>query len=556
MGRPRILIVGGVAGGASAAARARRLSEDADIIVFEKGPYVSYANCGLPYYLGNEIPDRSHLLVQTPESLYQRFRLDVRVRSEVIRIDRDARQVVVRDLAAERDYAEPYDALILATGAVPLRPPIPGIERGGHFVLRDVPDALAVDAYLAAHPWGRAVVVGGGYIGLEMAEQLVRRGHPVTLVEALPQVASFLDAEMAVYLHRELRGQGVDLYLNSPVAAFEDPTDTEHAAASVVVLKDGTRIPADIVLLGMGVRPETTLARQAGLEIGVTGGIKVDEHLRTSDPSIWAVGDAIEVRHGVTGKPCLIPLAGPANRQGRIAAENVLGGSARYDASWGTGILRLFELTVGGTGASERMLRDAGMPYRAVHLHALSHAGYYPGATLTHLKLLFDPTSGRALGAQVVGQKGVDKRLDVLATAIQAGLTVDRIAQLELGYAPPFGSAKDPVNLLGMVAENIMAGRMDAAYLGDVEHLDPRAACLLDVREPVEVEAGVIPGALHIPLGTLRQRLSELPADKEILVYCRSGQRSYYACRVLAQRGFRARNLSGGYLTWSATQGQ
>lgn len=554
MRKPRIVIVGGVAGGASAAARARRLSEDADILVLERGPYVSFANCGLPYYLGGEIPDRSHLLVQTPEGLHSRFDIEVRVRSEVIHILRDTREVVVRNLEDGSEYREPYDALVLATGAVPLKPPIPGIDRPGHFVLRDIPDTLAVDNYIGRHPRCRAVVVGGGYIGLEMAEQLRRRHLSVTLVEALPQVAAFLDPELASLVHRELRDNGVELHLNNGVAAFEDPVQPGEALASVVVLKDGTRIPADIVLLGMGVRPETSLARDAGLEIGTTGGIKVDEHLRTSDPAIWAVGDAIEVRHGVTGQPCLLPLAGPANRQGRIAAENILGRPTTYTASYGTGILRVFRLTVAGTGANTRMLEQANMPFAAVHLHPAQHAGYYPGATPIAMKLLFDPKSGRVLGAQAVGQSGVDKRIDVLATAIQANLTVRQVAQLELGYAPPFGSAKDPVNLAGMVAENVLNGDLEEVQWDDIESLDPDRAVLLDVREPTEWQEGHIPGAVHIPLGQLRARLSELPREKEIVVYCRSGQRSYYACRILNQRGFRARNLSGAYLTWASAR--
>ncbi len=554
MRKPRIIIVGGVAGGASAAARARRLSEDADILVLERGPYVSFANCGLPYYLGGEIPDRSHLLVQTPEGLHSRFDIEVRVRSEVIHILRDTREVVVRNLVDGSEYREPYDALVLATGAVPLKPPIPGIDRPGHFVLRDIPDTLAVDNYIGRHPRCRAVVVGGGYIGLEMAEQLRRRHLSVTLVEALPQVAAFLDPELASLVHRELRDNGVALHLNNGVASFEDPVQPGEALASVVVLKDGTRIPADMVLLGMGVRPETSLARDAGLEIGPTGGIKVDEHLRTSDPAIWAVGDAIEVRHGVTGQPCLLPLAGPANRQGRIAAENILGRPTTYAASYGTGILRVFRLTVAGTGANTRMLEQANMPFAAVHLHPAQHAGYYPGATPMAMKLLFDPKSGRVLGAQAVGQSGVDKRMDVLATAIQANLTVRQVAQLELGYAPPFGSAKDPVNLAGMVAENVLNGDLEEVQWDEIESLDPDRAVLLDVREAMEWQEGHIPGAIHIPLGQLRARLSELPREKEIVVYCRSGQRSYYACRILNQRGFRARNLSGAYLTWASAR--
>lgn len=550
MSRFRVLIVGGVAGGASAAARARRLSEEAEIIVFERGPHVSFANCGLPYYVGGEILEETQLLVQTPESLRARFNLDVRVRSEVTDIDRGNQTVTVRELDTGRLYQERYDALILSPGAVPLVPPIPGIDRPGHFVLRNVPDALNLSRHVAGIPGGRAVVVGGGYIGLETAEQLTRRGLHVTVVEALPQVAAFMDPEMAEMIHAELRRNGVELYLNSPVQAFEAPGPGESAAASVVVLPGGVRVPADVVVLGMGVRPETSLARKAGLEIGTTGGIKVDRHLRTSDPHIWAVGDAVEVIHGITRRPCLLPLAGPANRQGRIAADNVFGRASTYEASFGTAILRVFELTVGGTGAHERMLKAADMPFQAVRIHPLNHAGYYPGACPVSIKLLFDPESGRALGAQVIGKQGADKRLDVLATAIQAGLTVRQIAQLELGYAPPFSSAKDPVNIAGMVAENVLNGDDAQLDLEDLEALDPTSVVLVDVREPDEWAEGHLVGAVHIPLGTLRSRLTELPRDKEIVVYCRSGQRSYYACRILLQHGFRARNLSGAYLTW------
>lgn len=554
MSDPTVVIVGGVAGGASAAARARRLSERAEIIVFERGPYVSFANCGLPYYVGGEIRDRSHLLLQTPEGLRARFNLDVRIETDIVAIDRDACEVVARRAGDGLEYRQRYDALVLSTGAAPLRPPIPGIDRPGHFVLRNVPDALEVDAFLARHPGCRAVVIGGGYIGLEMAEQLARRRLTVTVVEALPQVAGFLDPEMAALVHAEIRRNHVTLHLGNGVSAFEAPAAPGEALTSVVVLSDGTRIPADLVLLGMGVKPETTLAQRAGLEIGVTGGIRVDERLRTSDPRIWAVGDAIEVRHGVTGQPMLLPLAGPANRQGRIAAENILGRQATYQATFGTGVLRVFGLTVGGTGANSRMLRQAGITFGAVHLHPLSHAGYYPGAVPLSIKLLYEPATGRVLGAQTVGKEGVDKRLDVLATAIQAGLTVSQVAQLELGYAPPFGSAKDPVNLAGMVAENVRNGDVAVAHYDEVAALDRATTVLLDVREPMELRDGVIPGSVHISLGELRARMDELPKDKEIVVYCRSGQRSYYACRTLSQNGYRTRNLSGAYLTWHAMQ--
>lgn len=561
----RVLIVGGVAGGASAAARARRLSEQAEIIVFERGPHVSFANCGLPYFVGGEIPKAQDLLVQTPESLRARFNLDVRVRHEVVGIDRAARRVRVRELTRQLEYEEPYDALILATGAVPVKPPIPGLDRPGHFTVRTVPEAEALVAWLRDTQAQRAVVVGGGYIGLEMAEQLHRRGLTVTLVEALPQVMAPLDPEMAAWLHRELRANQVELHLNDGVERFDESGPGEHARASVVVLRSGKRIPADVVVLGLGVQPEVTLARQAGLELGELGGIRVNEYLQTSDPHIWAVGDAIEVRDPITGAWTLVPLAGPANRQGRIAADNIFGRPARYQGTWGTAILRLFSLTVACTGANEKRLRQAGIRYEAVHLHPGSHAGYYPGAEPIALKVLFAPDTGKLLGAQAVGRDGVDKRIDVLATALQAGLTVHQLAELELAYAPPFGAAKDPVNLAGMAAQNVWAGDVALAQWHHIEPFGSAAAkaqpgaaagsgtdpLVLDVRTAAERQKGYIPGSVHIPLDQLRGRLTELPKDRQIIVACQSGQRSYFACRLLAQHGFRVRNLTGSFRTWS-----
>ena len=551
--RTRLIVIGGVAGGASAAARARRLSETAEIIVVERGPHVSFANCGLPYYVGGEIADQSALLVQTPEKLRARFNMDVRVNTEAVGIDRQRKVVSLRH-ADGTATDESYDALILSTGAAPLRPPIPGIDRPGHFVIRSVPDALTIEKWVSTRAHRRATVVGGGYIGLEMAEQLVRRGMEVTVVEALPQVAAFVDPEMAALIHQALRQNGIRLHLGDPVAEFAAPASDYDGDASVVVLKSGVRVPSDLVILGMGVRPETSLARSAGLQIGRTGGIQVDDCLRTSDPSIWAVGDAVEIRHAVTGQPMLLPLAGPANRQGRIAAENALGGNVTYRGTYGTGIMRVFDVVVGGTGANSRMLAAADIPFAAVHLHPADHAGYYPGACPIALKVFYSPETGRLLGAQAVGRAGVDKRIDVLATAIQAGWTVERLAEVELAYAPPFGSAKDPVNLAGMVASNVRRGLVEMAYTGDLETLDPATSLLLDVRDDDEWAEGFIPGAVHIPLDQLRGRLGELPDDREIIAYCRSGQRSYYACRILTQNGFRARNLSGAYLTWLTSQ--
>jgi len=549
----KLIIIGGVAGGASAAARARRLSETAEIIVVERGPHVSFANCGLPYYVGGEIVDEAALLVQTPEQLRARFNIDVRVNTEAVGIDR-ARKVVALRCADGTTAEEPYDALILSPGAYPLRPNIPGIDRPGHFFVRSVPDAVAIEKWVSAHPRGRATIVGGGYIGLEMAEQLAHRGMSVTIVEALPQVASFVDPELAAIIHRTLNEHGIVLHLADAVAEFEAPAFRKDAAASVVVLKSRTRIPSDLVILGMGVKPETSLARSAGLEIGTTGGIKVDAGMRTSDAGIWAVGDAVEVQHAVTGRPALLPLAGPANRQGRIAAENALGGNARYRGTFGTGIMRVFETVIGGTGANSHTLRAAGMQFDAVHLHPGNHANYYPGASPISLKVLYAPDTGRVLGAQAVGRSGVDKRIDVLATAIQAGLTVEQLAELELAYAPPFGLAKDPVNLAGMIASNVRRGLVQMSFADDVDKLDPTTTVLLDVRDCDEWNDGYIPGATHIQLDDLRGRLGELPRDREIIVYCRSGLRSYYACRILTQNGFRARNLSGAYLTWLASR--
>lgn len=553
----RLVIVGGVAGGASAAARARRLCESCEITILERGPHVSFANCGLPYFVGGEIVRQDDLLLQTPASLRARFNLDVRVRSEVTAIDRARRQVHVRELASGREYDLPYDALVLSTGAGPLLPPIPGIERAGHFTVHTVPDVERIRAWIRDCKACRAVIVGGGFIGLEMAEQLVRHGGlSVQLVQSLPQVMGPLDPEMAAWLHRELESHGVELLLGSPVAAFEPPQSEESARASVVVLANGRRLPADTVVLSLGVRPRTELARDAGLEIGTRGGIRVTERLQTSDPHIWAVGDVIEVRDAITGAWNLVALAGPANRQGRIVADNLFGRSSAYRGSWGTAILRVFDLTAGCTGANEKTLRAAGIPYQALHLHPGSHAGYYPGAEPIALKVLFAPDTGRLLGAQAVGRDGVDKRLDVLATALQAGMTVDDLAGLELAYAPPFGSAKDPVNLVGMAAQNVQAGDVTTAQWSDVLRYVPPGSMILDVRRREEREKGFIPGSVSIPLDELRSRMGELSKDREILVSCQTGQRAYFACRLLTQHGFRVRNLSGAWRTWDvATRG-
>lgn len=551
----RLLIIGGVAGGATAAAHARRLSEDAEIIVFERGPYVSFANCGLPYYVGGEIQDRQDLLLQTPKSLKARFNLDVRIRSEVIAIDPEKRQIEVLELNSSKTYQMHYDDLILSTGAGPIKPPIPGIEREGHFSVRGIPDVERITAWIDSTQARRAVVVGGGFIGLEMVEQLHRRGLEVVLVEALPQVMAPFDEEMAVWLHQELGSHSVNLHLSDAVDCFDTPRENEKAAASVVVLKSGVRLSADLVILALGVCPEITLAQAAELDIGEHGGIRVNEQLQTSAPNIWAVGDAIEVRDCVTGNWTWVPLAGPANRQGRIVAENVLGASLKYPGTLGTAIVRLFDLTAACTGANEKQLLKMSVSHEVVHLHPASHAGYYPGAHRMAMKILFNPDNGKLLGAQIVGSEGVDKRIDVLATALKAGMTVHELEDLELAYAPPFGSAKDPVNLAGMVAQHIIQGEVRNAQWHENPKPNPDNTIFLDVRDTEEREEdGFIPGSVHIPLAELRIRSSDLSRDNEIIVYCQTGQRSYFASCFLIQKGFQVRNLSGGYRTWKTAR--
>lgn len=555
MQKKRILIVGGVAGGATAAAHARRLSEEAEIVMFERGPHVSFANCGLPYYVGGEITDKDDLLVQTPEGLRLRFNLDVRVLSEVIAIDPANKKIEIFNIRSGEKYWESYDDLVLSTGASPLKPPIAGIDLDGHFTVRNIPDIEAISSWIKNHQSQRAVVVGGGFIGLEMVEQLHRLGLQVTLVEALPQVMAPLDPEMAAWLHQKLRDNNVQLHLNDPVSKFDIPTP-EEAQASIIELKSGQRIPADVVILGLGVRPEIKLGKDAGLEIGEKGGFRVDDFLQSSVPHIWAIGDAIEVRDFVTGGWTLIPLAGPANRQGRIVAENIFGNSRKYPGTLGTSILRLFDLAVASTGANEKTLKKMNIPHDVVHLHPPSHATYYPGAHPITMKILFAPETGKLLGAQFLGQDGVDKRIDVFATALMAGMKVHDLEDLELAYAPPFGSAKDPINLAGMVAEHVVRGEVQNCQWHEIAELDPEKAVVLDVRDEDEREAGHIPGSLHIPLSELRNRFSELPKDREIITHCKTGQRSYFALRFLVQQGFKVRNLSGSYCTWKIANDQ
>ncbi|MGE5293482.1 MAG: FAD-dependent oxidoreductase [Solirubrobacterales bacterium] len=546
----RVVIVGGVAGGASAAAKARRVSEDAEIVLFERGSDISFANCGLPYHVGGIIQDRARLLVQSPEAMRKRFVIDVRTRSEVLRIDRTKKTVLVHDIAKDRQYEQPYDVLILSPGAEPVRPPIPGANDKRVFTLRSLADMDAIKAVVDAGSAKAAVVVGGGYIGLEMTEVLRHRGLAVSLVELEPQVMGPADPEMAAPLHEHLQLQGVDLCLGMSVTAIQD-----HDGQLEARLSTGRVIPCDLVIMAVGVRPETKLAAEAGLTIGQRKGIVVDDHMRTSDPNIYAVGDAVEVEDFVGSFATVIPLAGPANRQGRIAAVNALGGDMAYDKTQGTAICKVFDLAIGMTGMSEKSLKRAGRTYEKVYVHPASHAGYYPGATQMTLKLLFDPDSGKILGGQCVGAEGVDKRIDVLAVAIRAGMTVYDLEELELSYAPPFGSAKDPINYAGFVAANVLRKEAPICHVADVMNPGPKQM-LLDVRTTPEVQQGTIPGSMHIPLDELRNRLGELPRDKEILTFCQVGLRGYLACRILSQNGIACRNLSGGYKTYCHVAGR
>ncbi len=537
----RILIVGGVAGGMSAATRLRRLDEFAEIVVFERGPFVSFANCGLPYHIGGEITDRAKLIVQTPERLRAVFKLDIRANTEVLRVHPKDKTVVIGA------GTEPYDELILATGSTAVMPTTPGVGRPGHFFLRTIPDLDGILEWIDAKSAKTALILGGGYIGLEVAEQLHRRGLAVTVVEKNPQLLKPLDPEMAAHIHLELKKHGVTVHLQNPVVRFDD---------AGAVLQTGESIPADVVIIGVGVRPNVKLAHEAGLKIGFSGGIHVNKNLQTSDPHIWAVGDAIEVTHGATLTAAVIPLAGPANRQGRIVADNICGMNSEYQGTLGTAIVRVFDIVAACTGANETLLTAAGINYEAIHLHPNSHAGYYPGAKSLALKILFAPENGRLLGAQAVGEDGVDKRIDVFATALYAGMTIDDLAELELAYAPPFGSAKDPVNLAGMAAQNLLTGLVRVAQWYDVPKLlEAGVGVVVDVREPAERDGGIIPGSLSIPLGELRSRMTELPKDREILVHSASGQRSYNACRILVQHGYKCWNLTGSYKTWKAAQG-
>ncbi len=537
----RILIVGGVAGGASAAARLRRLDETADIIMFERGDYISFANCGLPYYIGGEIKNREDLLLQTPESFKQRFNIEVRVRNEVTGIDSEKKQISVKNLSTGETYTESYDKLILSPGAEPVKPPIPGIDSEGIFTLRNVPDTDLINDFIDKHKPQRAVIVGAGYIGLEMAENLYRRGMIVTIAEMADQVLPLMDKEMAGFIQPELQKYNVALCLNDAVVNFQ-PSDS----GLVVGLKSDRQLSCEIVILAMGVKPEVKLARQAKLDIGETGAIKVNEELQTSDPDIYAIGDAIEVVHFALDNPAMVPLAGPANKQGRMVADNICGGNRLYKGTQGTSILKVFDLTVAMTGASEKDLAKTSAEYEKLYIHPANHVGYYPGAKQMHIKLLFTKPEGKILGAQIVGSEGVDRRIDIFAVAIREDLTVFDLQELELAYAPPYGSGKDPVNMAGFAAANILDGTVKIKHFTELQKDD----FILDVRTPAEFSAGCVPNAKNIPVDDLRGRLDELPRDRTIHTYCGVGIRSYIAYRILEQNGFEARNLPGGYMTY------
>ncbi|WML46926.1 CoA-disulfide reductase [Neobacillus sp. PS3-34] len=541
----KIIIVGGVAGGATTAARLRRLDEQAEIIMFERGEYISFANCGLPYYIGGTIADRSKLLVQTVVGMSKKFNLDIRNLSEVIDINREHKTVSVKNLKTGEQYKESFDYLVLSPGASPIKPAIPGIEEAeALFTLRNIPDTDKIKAYTDNHKPKKATVIGGGFIGIEMAENLWDLGIEVTLIEMSDQIMAPIDFEMASILQAHLREKGVNLILKDGVSAFENN-------GKVVRLNSGQAIDTDMIILAIGVKPENQLAIGVGLQIGERGGIQVNEYLQTEDPSIYAIGDAIEVKDFINGQPTQIPLAWPANRQGRIAADHIHGIKSRYPGTLGTSIAKVFDMTVAATGNNEKTLKRHGIVYEVVHVHPGSHAGYYPGSFPIALKLIFEKESGKIFGAQAVSYDGADKRIDVIATAIKGGLTIFDLPDLELAYAPPYSSAKDPVNMAGYAASNIAEGLVETVQWHEIDEIVANGGLLIDVREPIEWEMGFIKGSINIPLGELRDRVDELPKDETVYVSCQVGLRGYLAARILTQHGIKVKNLDGGYKTYS-----
>lgn len=543
----RIVIIGGVAGGMSAATRLRRLNETAEVIVLEKGPYVSFANCGLPYYVAGEIDERTDLLVQTPETLQARFDLDVRPNSEVISIDSNNKEVVVQ--TDQETYTLGYDKLILSPGAKPFIPPAKGLEEAENiFTLRSVPDVDAIANFINIHNSKKAVVIGAGFIGLEMAESLAQRGMEVTIVEKAPHVLPPFDEEMAAYIRKELVANGVKLYTGLAAESFEEK-------GKIVVLENGERLESDITLMSVGVKPETTVALTAGVQTGLRGGIVVDDQYETSQKDIYAVGDAIVVKQQINGEDTMIALASPANRQGRQVADVISGLKRKNKGSIGTAIVRVFKMAAASTGLNERQLQQGDEAYEVIHIQGKSHAGYYPNAKTIVLKLLFHPTTGKIYGAQAIGEDGVDKRIDIIATAIKAGMTVQELPELEFTYAPPFGSAKDPVNMAGYVALNLMEGISESVQWYELEDKQAEGYLLLDVRNEGELKSnGRLKGAVNIPLDSLRDRMAELPKDQPIIVSCHSGLRSYAAERILKQNGYQAKNLDGAFALYSTVK--
>ncbi|SFA84077.1 CoA-disulfide reductase [Clostridium frigidicarnis] len=542
----KVIIVGGVAGGASTAARLRRIDENCEIIMVEKGEYISFANCGLPYYIGGTIKERENLIVQTIEGMSDRFNMDIRNFSEVIEVNKEAKTIKIKNVKTSEIYEESYDTLVLSPGASPIKPPIPGINDCNNlFTLRNIPDTDNIKNFVDNNSPKNAIIVGGGFIGLEMAENLHDKGLNVTLVEMSNQVMAPLDYEMASIVHEHLVDKNINLILEDGVKSFSDN-------GKKVILNSGKIIETDIILLSIGVNPESTIAINAGIKVNQRKAIIVDEYMTTSDPNIYALGDAVEVKDYINGNPTMIPLAWPANRQGRIVADNISGGKIKYNGTLGSSVAKVFDLTVATTGNNEKILNKLSINYKVIHIHPGSHAGYYPGSFPIAIKVIFDPQNGRILGAQGVGLDGVEKRIDVIATAIKGKLTISDLADLELCYAPPYSSAKDPVNMAGYVASNILDGSIDTIQWNEVDTLINKSEVFLDVRESLEVEMGSIKSSINIPLGDLRKRLTELPKDREIYVYCQVGLRGYIACRILSQHGFKCKNLDGGYKTYSS----
>ena len=542
----KIVIIGGVAGGATAAARLRRLDEEAEIVLIERGEHISFANCGLPYYIGGVIEERGKLLVQTVEGMSKRFNLDIRNFSEVTRINREEKTVSIKHRQTGEVYDESYDQLILSPGANPIKPPIPGLaEADNIFTLRNIPDTDAIKSFIDHEKPKKALVIGGGFIGLEMVENLVEQKIDVTVVEMANQVMAPLDIEMARIIHEHLREKGVTLILEDGVSSFEND-------GKEIVLSSGKKLKSDLTILSIGVQAENKLAKEAGLAVGNRGGIIVNEFLQTEDEDIYAIGDAIEVEDFVSGNKTMIPLAGPANRQGRIVANNIYGREENYKGTLGTSVARVFALTIATTGNNEKFLKNIGQSYEVVHIHPPSHATYYPNAHPISLKVLFERESGKILGAQAIGRSGVEKRIDVIATAMMAKLSVFELADLELAYAPPYSTAKDPVNMVGYVAQNIVHDGIECVQWHEIDELISEGGFLLDVRGPNGFASGSIEGAYHIPLPELRDRLDELPRDKTIYTSCRSGLDSYVAARMLKGHGFTVKNLDGSWLTYRA----